>query len=171
MNITSNNKTMAAIDKVLTFSIGDESYAIDVLRVQEIIRLPKITRLPRMPEYIRGVINLRGKIIPIFDLKVCFGMTALTETPKTCVVILETEDAEANTLNAGFLVDSVNDIVSLANTHLEANVDTETHIPTHYIHGICQMGGTVRTLIDIDAILKDTPLEAQSEAKDLYKGI
>jgi purine-binding chemotaxis protein CheW len=139
--------------KYLTFTIQQESYGIDVLQVREIIRLTHITAVPQMPEYVRGVINLRGKIIPVIDLRVRFGFQEIKNTDQTCVIVLQVKLEEGKTAQMGLVVDGVEEVTNVAATDIEETPDFGGQITADYIVGMAKVKGAVKTLLDIDGIL------------------
>ena len=139
--------------KYFTFSLGHESYCIDVLRVREIIRLTSVTAVPQMPPYIRGVINLRGKIIPVMDLRVRFGFTGAKDTDATCIIVVQVKLRDGRKTQMGLIVDGVEEVVSLSVSDIEETPDFGTTIQTDYILGMAKIKGVVKTLLDIDRAL------------------
>src|ERR1700722_1811654 len=97
--------------KYLTFGIQTESYGLDVLKVREIIRLTNITAVPNMPDYIRGVINLRGKIVPVMDLRLRFGLTGIQNTEQTCIIVVVVKLSDGKSSQMGLIVDGVEEVV------------------------------------------------------------
>lgn len=139
--------------KYLTFLLGRESYGIEVLKVREIIRLTDITPVPQMPQHVKGVINLRGKIIPVIDLKEKFGMAACTHTERTCIVVVQVARTNASRIPMGLLVDDVEEVCSVAPNDIEPTPDFGTAVDVRYLLGIAKSKGTVKTLLDIDQLV------------------
>jgi purine-binding chemotaxis protein CheW len=139
--------------KYLTFALADESYGIDVLQVREIIRLTEITAVPQMPNYVRGVINLRGKIIPVIDLRLRFGLGQARQTDATCIIVVQVKFAATKSRQVGLIVDGVEEVVSLAGADIEQTPDFGTQITTNYILGMAKVKGVVKTLLNIDKVL------------------
>jgi purine-binding chemotaxis protein CheW len=150
--------------KYLTFTIQRESYGIDVLQVREIIRLPDITAVPQMPAYVKGVINLRGKIIPVIDLRLRFGFPDVKNTELTCIVVVQVKLPDGKTTQMGLIVDGVEEVVSLASADIEETPDFGANISTHYILGMAKVKGAVKTLLDIDGVLGAEAVECISAA-------
>ena len=100
--------------KYLTFTLQRESYGIDVLQVREIIRQTNITAVPQMPSFVRGVINLRGKVIPVIDLRIRFGFADVKDTELTCVVVVQVKSPEGKTAQMGLVVDGVEEVTNIA---------------------------------------------------------
>lgn len=146
-------RTSAQAGKYLTFVLGAEHYAVPVLKVREIIRLCDITPVPRMPEHIKGVINLRGKIIPVTDLRLRFGLAHVESTDLTCIVVVHVAGAGNSQILIGMIVDAVDEVVNIAGTDIEPTPDFGTALDTAFIVGMAKMKNVVKTLLDIDAVL------------------
>lgn len=139
--------------KYLTFMLGHESYGVGVLKVREIIRLPDITPVPRMADYIMGVINLRGKVIPVVDLRIKFRLAKAGVTERTCVVVVEVEMPSKEKLLIGLIVDAVEEVINIASGDIEPTPDFGTKFSADYIVGMAKTKGSVKTLLDIDKIV------------------
>jgi purine-binding chemotaxis protein CheW len=139
--------------KYLTFTLHGESYGIDVLKVREIIRLITITAVPQMPDYVKGVINLRGKIIPVIDLRVRFGFTGVKDTELTCIIVVQVKLPDGKNIQMGLIVDGVEEVVNLAPGDIEETPDFGGKISTEYIIGMAKVKGAVKTLLNIDRVL------------------
>lgn len=139
--------------KYLTFSLRSESYAVDVRRVREIIRLTSITWVPRMPEFVRGVINLRGKIIPVLDLRLRFGLPDTAATDHTCIVVVQLGADAATRRESGLIVDSVEEVLNLTAQEIEETPDFGSEVDTRYLLGVAKSRGQVKLLLDLDRIL------------------
>lgn len=147
--------------KYLTFTLHGESYGIDVLKVREIIRSTTITPVPQMPAYVRGVINLRGKIIPVTDLRLRFGFTAATDTDSTCIIVVQVRLVEGKTTQMGLVVDGVEEVLSIAAGDIEETPDFGSQIATEYIVGMAKVKGSVKTLLDIDGVVTSDSLKKE----------
>ena len=134
--------------KYLTFFLASEEYGVDILKVQEIIGWMPITPVPLTAKYILGVINLRGKIHPIMDLKVKFGMDQCQVTDETCIIVIKTAS-----LMMGVLVDKVSEVVNLASGDIEETPSFGADVNTEYLLGVGKTGGRVRLLLDIEKII------------------
>lgn len=143
----------SAAGKYLTFSLGRETYGLPVLRIREIIRLTAITPMPQMPTYIKGVINLRGKIIPVVDLRVKFGFAAREDSERTCIVVVQVRSAVGSQIQLGLLVDDVEEVSQISGTDIEATPEFGSQVSTEYILGIAKLKGRVAILLDIDKAL------------------
>lgn len=149
--------------KYLTFTLHRESYGIDVLKVREIIRLTNITTVPQMPDYVRGVINLRGKIIPVIDLRLKFGFPNAESTEHTCIIVVQVKLPDGKATPMGLVVDGVEEVTSLTAADIEETPDFGGQIATDYILGMAKVKGAVKTLLEIDRVLTGeslTQLEA-----------
>jgi len=149
--------------KYLTFSVDRESYAIDVLKVREIIRLTNITAVPQMPAYARGVINLRGKIIPVIDLRLRFGFGETKNTDQTCIVVLLVKLGQGKSTEMGLVVDGVEEVLNLAAADIEDKPNFGAPIATDCILGMAKVKGAVKTVLDVERILVDDALGGQEE--------
>ncbi|CAM2829426.1 chemotaxis protein CheW [Rariglobus hedericola] len=144
--------------KYLTVVLENEAYGIAVLKVREIIRMQKITPIPQMPEFVKGVINLRGRVIPVLDLRVKFGLQA-SFAERTCIVVVQVT-LPASVVQMGLIVDSVEEVVSLTPAEIEPTPDFGTRIDTTYILGMAKIKGIVKTLLDIDRVVAPDTMEA-----------
>jgi purine-binding chemotaxis protein CheW len=139
--------------KYLTVALGRESYGIPVLKVREIIRLCPITRVANMPPQVRGVINLRGKVIPVVDLRTRFGLPAGEDHDRTCIVVTQVATTVGNATRLyGVIVDGVEEVANFAATDIQPTPDFGGAIDTRFITGMAKSGDTVKALIDLDAI-------------------
>ena len=138
--------------RYLTFSLGRESYGLPVLGVREIIRLCPITPVPRMPEYIKGVINLRGKVIPILDLRAKFQLSIESYGERACIIVVQIGAPPAPIMLMGAIVDAVEEVVQLGETELEPTPDFGGTPNTDYILGMATIHGGVKTLLHLDKV-------------------
>jgi len=138
----------------LTFMLGGETYAIGILAIKEIIEYSGVTVVPMMPESVRGVINLRGAVVPVMDLSVRFGKPLTTQTKRTCVVIVEVASGgdEASQV-VGVMVDAVNSVLEIAGTDIEAAPSFGARIDTRFIQGIGKVNGRFVILLNVDEVL------------------
>ncbi len=149
--------------KYLTFALGDESYAVDVRKVREIIRLTSITSVPQMPAFIRGVINLRGKIIPVIDLRVRFGLSDAATTDKTCIVVVQIQTNAHTRRETGLVVDNVEEVLNLTANEIEETPDFGSQVDTEYLLGMAKIKGSVKMLLDLDRVLGNEELQALNQ--------
>jgi purine-binding chemotaxis protein CheW len=149
--------------KYLTFSLADEEYGIGILKVKEIIGMMSITTVPQTPEFIRGVINLRGKVIPVTDLRVKFGMEGIEYTDRTCIIVVEM-GGEAGTVQIGVVVDSVSEVLNIKGEEIEDTPTFGTSVDTAYILGMAKMEKGVKILLDIDRVLSTAEISFLEKA-------
>lgn len=138
--------------KYLTFSLSSESYGVDVLKVREIIRFLKITPVPQMPPYVKGVINLRGKVLPVIDLRLKFGLEAAEPTERTCIVVVRVQ-AGGQDITLGMIVDSVEEVINLSDSEIEDTPEFGAKVDTGYLMGMAKVKGVIKTLLDIDKVV------------------
>jgi purine-binding chemotaxis protein CheW len=138
--------------RYLTFKLGRESYGLPVLGVREIIRLCPITPVPKMPAYIKGVINLRGKVIPILDLRAKFQLSSEGYGERACIVIVQLGAPPATVTLMGAIVDAVEEVVQLSEAELEPTPDFGGAPETDYILGMATIHGGVKTLLDLNKV-------------------
>jgi len=153
------NQLQENAGKHLTFNLQRESYGIDVLKVREIIRLTSITAVPQMPDYVKGVINLRGKIIPVIDLRLRFGFEGVKDTDLTCIIVVQAKLSDGKNTQMGLIVDGVEEVVNLAPGDIEETPDFGGKIASDYIIGMAKVKGRVKTLLNIDRVLGAKELE------------
>ncbi|SDU01766.1 purine-binding chemotaxis protein CheW [Verrucomicrobium sp. GAS474] len=141
--------------KYLTFGLGRESYGIGVLKIREIIRMFEITPVPELPKHIRGVINLRGKIIPVIDLRCRFGISRAEgeSTERNCTVVVHVERENGETCLMGLIVDAVEEVILIREEEIEPTPRFGGELSARYILGMVKIKGKVKTLLDIDAVL------------------
>ena len=138
--------------KYLTFTLGQEEYGIAILTVKEIIGMMPITSVPRTPNFLKGVINLRGKVIPVVDLRVKFSMKSIPYSDRTCIIVVEIKPGP-ETMLMGIVVDAVSEVVTIQEDETEEVPDFGTSLDTHYILGMAKVGTHVMILLDIDRVL------------------
>ena len=138
--------------KYLTFTLGNEGYGISILQIKEIIGMMSITPVPQTPDFVKGVINLRGKVIPVVDLRLRFGMGAMDYTERTCIIVVEIE-GDSGTVMMGIVVDSVSEVLNIKSEDIEDTPTFGTKLDTEYILGMAKMEGGIKILLDIDRVL------------------
>lgn len=146
-----------SVEKYLTFKLGSESYGIDVLKVREIIRLARITPMPQMPAHVRGVINLRGRIIPVMSLRVRFDFPESEQTDLSCIIVVQVRLPDGKSTQMGLVVDAVEEVVNITATDVEATPDLGTAIAANFILGMAKIKGVVKALLDIDKVICGDP--------------
>jgi purine-binding chemotaxis protein CheW len=144
--------TAGLAGKYLSFSLGGEDYAVAVLTVREIIKMLDITAVPQVPRHVKGVVNLRGKVIPVIDLRLKFGFEEQPYTERTCIIVVEVALA-ASTVLMGIVVDAVAEVLNLAAGDLETTPEFGGRAATDYIRGVATVKGRVKILLDLDRVL------------------
>lgn len=162
-SLSSASATSQCAGKYLTVNLDEEAYGLAVLKVREIIRMQKITPVPQMPEYVRGVLNLRGRVIPVVDLRVKFGLKA-EFAERTCIVVVQVKLPSTQTVQMGLIVDSVEEVVNLNAQDIEPTPDFGTRIDTSYLLGMAKVKGQVKTLLDIDRVVGSDTVEQITRA-------
>jgi len=137
----------------LTFLLAGEAFAVGILRVKEIIEYETVTRIPSAPPSIRGVINLRGSVVPVVDLAVRFGLGQSPVTKRTCVIIVEVEVGGRQRLVMGLMADSVSQVIDLPLAEIEPPPSFGTCVPMDYLKGIGKMGKKFVLLLDVDKVV------------------
>lgn len=146
-------KAMAAREgKYLTFTLAEEEYGIGILKIKEIIGMMPITSVPRTPPFVKGVINLRGKVIPVIDLRLRFNMPAIDYTERTCIIVVEIASESGNVV-IGIVVDSVSEVLNIKGADIENTPTFGTQLDTDYILGMAKIDKGVKILLDIDRVL------------------
>jgi purine-binding chemotaxis protein CheW len=141
-------------DKYLTFHLAGEDYGIDIVFVTEIIGIQKITEVPDMPESIKGVINLRGKVIPVMDVRLRFKLKEREYDERTCIVVVD-----INTTPVGLVVDEVSEVADIPKKDIEPPPQTGRGKKSRYLKGMGKMGDEVKILLDVEKLLYDEELE------------
>jgi len=162
-SVVSGNESGAAaqtdtrMGKYLTFQLGDEEFGIRVLKVREIMGLQQITAVPQTPAHIKGVINLRGKVLPVIDLRLKFGLAAAEYTQRSCIIVTQVQGESAPVL-MGIIVDGVSEVLNLAASEIEDTPDFGEEVSGHYLLGMAKVKGKVKILLDIDKVLSSQEL-------------
>ncbi|MDD2853132.1 MAG: chemotaxis protein CheW [Desulfuromonadaceae bacterium] len=143
----------------LTFNLADEVFAVDVGRVREILEITSITKVPQTPDFMRGVINLRGSVVPVIDLRLKFGMNETERTVNTCIIVVEVA-MEGETVVIGSLADSVQEVIEMEPQQIEAAPHIGTHLNTDFIKGMGKHDSRFVMILDIDKIFSGAELEA-----------
>jgi purine-binding chemotaxis protein CheW len=151
------------VDQYLTFVLGGEVFAIGILGIKEIIEYTHLTAVPMTPEYVRGVINLRGAVVPVLDLLVRFGKPSSPVTKRTCIIIIEVE-AGAGRHDIGIVVDTVNAVLDIPASEIEPTPSFGTHIRTEFICGMAKVNGRFVILLDVDRVLAGEEMRTLVEA-------
>jgi purine-binding chemotaxis protein CheW len=139
--------------KHLTFTLGSESYGVPVLKVREIIRVCDITPVPQMPDYIKGVLNLRGKIIPVADLRLRFNIQRGENQERNCIIVVQVKRTDSQPSLMGLIVDAVEEVLNISANETEPPPDFGNAFNPDYIHSIAKIKGSVKLLLDIDKVV------------------
>ena len=157
--ITEYEKSKKAISqregKYLTFALGSEEYGLEILKVREIIGYMDITSVPQTQSYVKGVINLRGQVIPVVDLRAKFCMETAEITDQTCIIVVETNQSSRNR-STGIIVDRVQEVLDIAGENIEEAPEFDSSVCIDFILGIGKIGESIKILLDIDKVLSGT---------------
>jgi purine-binding chemotaxis protein CheW len=153
-----NTSLMDKAGKYLTFTLGGEIYGLEILKVQEIIGMMSVTRVPRTPEFIRGVINLRGKVIPVVDLRIKFGLEPQDDTEKTVIIVVQVIRG-AQQVTMGTIVDEVSEVMDIEGEQIEPPPQLGADVETDFILGMGKIGEKVVMLLDVDKVLTGGEME------------
>jgi purine-binding chemotaxis protein CheW len=148
--------------KYLTFGLSDEEYGIGILKIKEIIGMMPITTIPQTPPFLKGIINLRGKVIPVIDLRLRFGMDSIEYNERTCIIVVEIETLNG-IIQLGIVVDTVSEVLNVKSDAIEDTPAFGTKLNTEYILGMAKMEGGVKILLDIDKVLNTDEISAIEE--------
>lgn len=138
--------------KFLTFTLGNEEYGVPVLKVREIIKVMDITQVPQVPDYVLGVINLRGKVIPVIDLRRKFGFAATEHTERTCIIVVDV-DLSSMCVMMGVVVDTVSEVLNVTEAEIEQTPEFGGRVTTAYLLGLAKVKDSVKILLDLDRVL------------------
>jgi len=138
--------------KYLTFALAQEEYGLEILKVREIIGYMEITAVPQTPHHVKGVINLRGQVIPVVDLRAKFGMDTTDVTEETCIIVVEIAQ-DSRTFQTGIVVDHVQEVLDIAGAEIENAPQFGSSVDTDFILGMGKIGESVKILLDIDKVL------------------
>jgi purine-binding chemotaxis protein CheW len=151
-------KTARLAGKYLTFKLVDEEYGLEILKVREIIGLLPVTSLPRSLPFVRGVINLRGKVIPVIDLRKKFELDVTADTDQTCIIVVDVQ-GKSGSIQVGIIVDSVSEVLDIKGEDIEDPPAFGTNVDTAYILGMAKAKGAVKILLNIEKVLAPTEIE------------
>ncbi len=149
--------------KYLTFTLAGEEYGIGILKIKEIIGMMPVTSVPKTPEFVKGVINLRGKVIPVLDLRLRFEIEEMEYTERTCIIVVEVE-GQVGRVEIGIVVDSVSEVLNIKGSEVEDTPAFGTKLDTTFILGMAKMEGGIKILLDIDCVLAAREVEALQAA-------
>jgi len=149
--------------KYLTFTLAEEEYGIGILKIKEIIGMMPVTSVPQTPAFVKGVINLRGKVIPVIDLRLRFGMGEIDYTDRTCIIVVEIE-AESGMVLIGIVVDAVSEVLNIKGEDIEDTPTFGAKLDTEYILGMAKLEGGVKILLDINKVLSASEISELEKA-------
>ena len=152
VNDAATTQPDARAGKYLTFQLAHEEFGIRVLKVREIMGIQEITAVPQTPAHIKGVINLRGKVVPVIDLRLKFGLAAAEYTQRTCIIVTEIQ-GESGAVLMGIVVDGVSEVLNLAGSEIEDTPDFGGDYAGGYLLGMAKVKGKVKILLDIERVL------------------
>ncbi|MBI2353433.1 MAG: chemotaxis protein CheW [Deltaproteobacteria bacterium] len=152
-------------NQYLTFTLADEVFAVDVARVREILEYTGITKVPQVPDFMRGVINLRGCVVPVIDLRLKFGMRETDRTVNTCIIVVEVQ-MDADVIVLGALADSVQEVIELEPGQIEAAPHIGTRLRTDFIRGMGKLDGRFVMILDIDRVFSCEEMAEVQEGGD-----
>ena len=144
--------------KYLVFHLGREEFGIQVLKVREIMGIQDITAVPQTPAHVKGVLNLRGKVIPVVDLRLKFGLPEMEYTQRTCIIVVQVR-GEAGSMQMGIVVDGVAEVLNLADADIEDTPAFGQEVAVSYLLGMAKIKGKVKILLDIDQVLTSQELQ------------
>jgi len=149
----------AQAGKYLTFDLADEHYGLEIMRVQEIVGIMPVTRVPRLPAFVAGVVNLRGRVIPVVDLRLAFGLPGVEATERSCIIVVRIERESGSSVVMGVIVDEVSDVAYLADDAIEETPEFTSDVDTSFIKGVGRIEQRVLLLLDIDRVWSGSEME------------
>jgi purine-binding chemotaxis protein CheW len=163
-NEETEEKKVENLVQFLSFTLGDEEYGVDILRVQEIRSWEPVSRIPNVPSYEKGVVNLRGAIVPIVDLRERFGLSHLEYSPLTVVVVLQMQTERDQPRVMGVVVDSVSDVIDVDKKTIQSAPNFGTKVSTEFINGLASVNQRMVMLLDVEKLLKLDGLDDEDES-------
>lgn len=150
-------EAQAGSNQYLTFNLDGEMFALPVTQVREILEFTPMTRIPQTPDYMRGVINVRDKVVPVIDMRTKFGLAQIAETVDTCIIIVQVQ-IEGESTMVGALVDSVQEVLELSADQIEAPPRMGTRLNTDFLHGMAKIAENFAMILDIDKVFSSDGL-------------
>ena len=151
--------------QVLTFKLGEEVFGVNIMSVREVLDYTNVTKVPQTPDFMRGVINLRGSVVPVIDLKLKFGISATERTVNTCIIIVEVKLDEESAI-LGALADSVQEVVDFEKELIEPAPKIGTHLNTEFIYGMAKKEEGFVIILDIDKVFSVDELSVCSSVQE-----
>ncbi len=161
--MANDNKGLGTTVQYLAFRLGSEVYAVDVAKVREILDFPPITKVPRTPDFMRGVINLRGSVVPVVDMRLKFGMSMTEKSVNTCIVVVEAL-VENELTTIGALADSVQEVVELDPSSIEPPPKIGSRLKVEFLKGMGKIGESFLMILDIDKVFSSNEMTMVKEA-------
>jgi len=162
VNEAAASQSDARAGKYLTFQLAQEEFGVRVVKVREIMGLQEITAVPQTPGHVKGVINLRGKVIPVIDLRLKFGLAAADYTQRTCIIVAQVQ-GESGLILMGVIVDAVSEVLNLTGSEIEDTPDFGNDTAGRFLLGMAKVKGKVKILLDIDQVLSSQDLQNLAE--------
>jgi purine-binding chemotaxis protein CheW len=165
--------TVKELSTYLTFGLGDETFALDVANVREVLDLSDITKVPRTPDFMRGVINLRGRVVPVVDMRTKFGLPAGEDTVDTCIIVAEV-DLDGETTVIGALADSVREVFQISDDDIEPPPSIGMQMSTDFIHGMGKQDDEFVIILDVNRIFTGDEflhLTSESDEDETEEGV
>ena len=153
----------ANTQQYLTFTLEEELYAVDVVKVREVLEVTPLTKIPRMPNFMQGVINIRGSVVPVLDLRLKFGMEKAERTVDTCIIVMDIQ-AEDKLVTIGSLADSVQEVIDLDEESIEPPPRIGTKVDTDFIRGMGKRDDQFIIILDIDRVFNSSELKVAEDA-------
>jgi purine-binding chemotaxis protein CheW len=150
----------------LTFTLDEELYAVDVVKVREVLEVTPLTKIPRMPSFMQGVINIRGSVVPVLDLRLKFGMEQAERTVDTCIIVMDIQ-SEDKSITIGSLADSVQEVIDLDEENIEPPPRLGTKVDTDFIRGMGKRNEDFIIILDIDRVFNSSELKVAEDAQDM----
>ena len=163
MGVGEDDEEDAMANRYLLFHVAKEEYGIGIEHVTEIIGLQKVTEVPDMPHYVKGVINLRGQVIPVLDIRLRFGIDPQEYTDRTCVIVVRIRE-----MSIGIIVDGMAEVQEITEDRISPPSPIQMNVASRYIHGMARVGEEVKILLDIGKLLFDDELEMMDEIASGY---
>jgi purine-binding chemotaxis protein CheW len=164
--VLNENNRMGNVQQFLTFVLNDETYGVGILHIREIIEYDNLTVVPLMPDFISGVINLRGNVVPVVNLARRFGHQAKEIGKRTSIVIINIKDIEGDSVEVGMVVDIVNEVIELASSDIAAAPTFGAKIRTDFIHGMGKVDDKLMILLDVNNVLSINELSSVTDIVD-----
>lgn len=161
-----DEKAIVEVDSYLSFKLDEEFFAVDVKQVIEILEVPNITRVPLAPDYMSGIINLRGKVLPLIDTKVKFGLEPVKQTINTCIIVLEL-NVEDEVIQIGALVDSVMEVLEIEKSNIQPSPAIEAKYPLDFIKGMFRKEEDFIMLVSLDAVFSLEEVQFMQDSNEV----